>query len=99
MGVRGGFVVEVKRLRIVLGRKVDHFFARDLLAAEAADDADLDVLVLEQCLSPGQAILSPATSRSTTAVARFDSVFVGVVTLSTTMKCDCHASLPTSHTT
>ncbi len=46
----------------------------------------------------GHAILIPATPFSTTPVARFDSVLTGVVTLSTTMKCVCHASRPTSQT-
>jgi hypothetical protein len=43
MGLRGGFVREVERLRIVFGRELEHFLARDFVAAKARPGPDFDI--------------------------------------------------------
>ena len=62
MRLRGGFVVEMERLRVVLARELDDFLARDLVAAEARPSPDRYVLEVLQLVAQdlGASILWPS---------------------------------------
>jgi len=47
MGFGGLLVGEVERLRVIFARELDHFFARDLVAAEIGFGADFQVFEID----------------------------------------------------